>query len=113
MKQIINIQDYYPSIIATRKAISILKSEVAFFEKKKYVFSFSNISFISRSFADEFIKYLKSSNIEWELKNTNSNVHAIVKAVLKSHENFRSDYDHIAITQFESENELNKFLTTF
>ena len=113
MKRTINIQNYYPSIIATRKAISILKAEISLIKGENYVFDFSNISFISRSFADELLKYIKTSDINWEFSNTNTNIQAILNAVKKSHENTRSDFDYVAITKFESDKEFNQFLTTF
>ena len=113
MKNTITIQDYYSSVIATRKAISLLKSNIALQEKEQYVFDFSNISFISRSFADEFLKYLKSANIIWEIKNANSNIKAIIEAVRKTQESTNSNYDHIAITHFQNKRELNQFLSTF
>ena len=113
MKNTIDIQDYYSSVIATRKAISLLKSKIVLQENQHYIFNFLNISFISRSFADEFLKYLKSANINWEIKNTNSNIKAIIEAVRKSQESTRSNYDYIAITHFQNKKELNQFLSTF
>lgn len=113
MKKVIFLKDFYPSIIATRKAISILTSEVSFIEGVDYVFDFQDITFISRSFADEFVKHLKSSHIHWSFNNINANIQAIFDAVKKSHEQNRSNFDYVAITKFESEKEFNQFLQIF
>jgi len=113
MKTKINIKDYYSSIIATRKDISILKDKVTLMSGNEYIFDFHDISFISRSFADEFIKYLISSNIKWRFKNTNANIKAIFDAVKKSQKSTHTNFDYVAIAKFKSDKEFNQFLATF
>jgi hypothetical protein len=113
MKQSVIINKYFPKTIATRKAISVLKNEIDLIKGNVYEFDFSNITFISRSFADEFLKFIKSAEIDWVLKKMNSNVKAIIEAVRNTQESPHSAYDHIAITRFKNEAELNHFLTTF
>ncbi|MBN2480450.1 MAG: hypothetical protein JXB19_01820 [Bacteroidales bacterium] len=70
------------------------------------------IVFISRSFSDEFIKYLKTANIKWQLKNANSNVKAMIEAVKQTQEYDKNDYDYVAITHFKNKTDLNGFLAT-
>jgi hypothetical protein len=113
METIINIKDFYPSTISTRKAISILKDQIILVSGDKYIFDFLGISFISRSFADEFLKYLKRSEVKWSFKNANANIKATLNAVKKSQEGTRSDTNYVSITKFKSNKEINKFLASF
>ncbi len=111
MKQTIHIQDFLPSHISTRKAINKLRKNVKLKAKEYYIFDFSNITFISRSFADEFLKYLKTAGIKWQFKHINKNVSSMLKAVQHSQEFNRSDYDYVAITSFNNKNDLKNFLS--
>ena len=111
MKTIISIKDYLPAIISTRRAVDVL--DISSLDKyNEYVFDFSDISFISRSFADEFINQIKKYSINYSLKHANSNVKNMIKAVKHSQENKRTDIDHVAITTFRNNEELNQFLYT-
>lgn len=113
MKTMILIKDFYPSTISTRKSISILKDQIILIKGKKYIFDFSGISFISRSFADEFLKYLKNSKIKWSFKNTNADIQAILNAVKKSQESTRSNTNYVTIEKFKSDKEIHQFLASF
>lgn len=110
MKLTIDIKDYFPVMISTRKAITNLSSQVKLEAKKEYVFDFTDIVFISRSFSDEFLKLLKSTHIKWQIKNANSNVKAMLEAVKKSQDYNKNDFDYVAITHFKNKAELNNFL---
>lgn len=110
MKLTIYIKDYFPLMISTRKAITNLSTQVRLGAKNEYIFDFTDIVFISRSFADEFLKFLKSANIKWQLKNINSNIQSMLDVVKKSQEFKKNTYDYVAINQFKSNIELKNFL---
>ncbi len=119
MKQTVYIQDFFPSHISTRRAINKLSKNVKLKAKERYIFDFTNITFISRSFADEFLKYLKTADIKWQFKHINKNVSSMLKAVQHSQESCLSadrfncnDYDHVAITSFTNKNDLKNFLSS-
>ncbi len=112
MRLTIYIKDYFLVMISTRKSIKNLSAKIKLKAKNEYIFDFTDIVFISRSFADEFLKFMKSANIKWQFKNTNSNVKAMLDAVKKSHEFEKNTYNYVAITRFNNKTELNKFLTT-
>jgi hypothetical protein len=112
MSHIIYIQEYLPSIIATRSSINSFKERSAFKTGDSYIFDFSNIVFISRSFTDEFLKYLKSSNIQWRIKNANQNINAMFSVVSHSQKSSQKDYDKVAITSFKTDSDLMNFLAT-
>ena len=79
MKVTIYIKDYFPLMISTRKTITNLSCQIKLEAENEYVFDFTDIVFISRSFSDEFIKYLKTANIKWQLKNANDSQIKILK----------------------------------
>lgn len=108
----IYIKDYFPVMISTRKAITNLNSKVKFEARNEYIFDFTDIVFVSRSFSDEFLKFLKSANIIWKFKNANSNIKAMLDAVKKSQEFDKNAFDYVAITRFKSKADLNSFLAT-
>jgi hypothetical protein len=112
MSHTIYIQEYLPSIIATRSSINSFKEQAALKSGDSYVFDFSNIVFISRSFTDDFLKYIKSSNIQWKIKNANQNIKAMFCVVSHSQKSTQSDYDRVAITSFKSDSDLMNFLAT-
>jgi hypothetical protein len=99
-------------MISTRKTITNLSCQIKLEAENEYVFDFTDIVFISRSFSDEFIKYLKTANIKWQLKNANSNVKAMIEAVKQTQEYDKNDYDYVAITHFKNKTDLNSFLAT-
>jgi hypothetical protein len=112
MSHIVYIQNYLPSIVATRSSISNLKEQVDIVVGDSYVFDFNNVLFISRSFADELLKYFNSSKIQWKVINANSNITAMIDAVSHTQLKASSDYDDIAITSFSNDKDLMNFLAT-
>ncbi len=113
MKKIINIKDYYPAFISSRKSISILKNQVDFSIKGKDItFDFSKITFISRSFAHEFIKFTKTNNLNIDIINTNINVSAMFSAVRKTETSNRRKFEDVPVTTFKNKAELNSFFAT-
>jgi hypothetical protein len=111
MDKTIYIQDFLPSIIATRKAISYFENDIKLKANASYIFDFTNIFFISRAFADELFKYFKSNNIEFEFKNANSNIIEIFSAVQKNSSRKFNSYHEIAITSFDKRKDLVQFLS--
>ena len=111
MDKTINVQDFLPAIIATRKAINIFEQDMQFTADASYVFDFANIFFISRAFADEFFKFLIKNNIEFKFKNANSNILEIFNAVQKNRRGKPSSYHEIAVTSFRKKKDLAQFLS--
>lgn len=113
MKKQIHIKDFYPAFISSRKSISILKKQVDFTTTgRDIIFDFSEIVFISRSFAHEFIKFAKSNNLNFDFANTNINVSAMFAAVRKTETSGRRRFDNIPVTTFKNKEELNSFFST-
>lgn len=112
MNVYVSIKNYYPAFIAVRSSIIILKEQIKFEENKSYVFDFMDISFISRSFADEFLKFLNNSKINYKITHANMNITAILNAVKQSYNCANNDYDPIAITAFKDQHDLFDFLAT-
>lgn len=111
MDNIIYIQDFLPSIIATRKAISLFENEMQLKASSSYVFDFTNVFFISRAFADELFKFLTLNKIKFAFKNANSNITEIFKAVQKNRSSKSYTYHEIAITSFNKNEDLVQFLS--
>ena len=113
MKKLIHIKDYYPAFISSRKSISIIKNKVDFETTGRDItFDFSEIVFISRSFAHEFIKFTKTEKLNVEFINTNSNVGAMFAAVKKTEISNIRAFDDIPVTTFKNKSELNNFFAT-
>jgi hypothetical protein len=114
-KKVIYIKDYLPSIIATRSAILDITSNISFQSEIHYIFDFSEVIFISRSFADEFYKHLIKYKIKWSLKNANKNVENMLKVVSKQKTNKlrECNFKEISFTSFKNTNELHQFLSSF
>ncbi len=114
MKTQIHIKDYYPAFISSRKSISIIKEQIDFNVTGRDIsFDFSEIVFISRSFAHEFIKFAKSNNLNFKLINTNTNLSAMFASVKKTETSGnRREFDDIPVTRFKNRQELNSFFAT-
>ncbi len=111
MKNTIYIQDYFPVIISTRSSISIFKDEMNLVRSNSYVFDFTNIHFISRAFADELYKFIKSNALDVTFRHANTNILAVYNAVINTSNNTRCDYENIPVTRFDSNEELSQFLS--
>ena len=112
MKSTIYIREYLPAMVSTRQALNSLRDNIKLDSKNEYVFDFTEIEFISRSFTDELLKFLKSTNANWQTKNTNDNIDNMIMAVQRSHDYSRSSYDHVAITHFKNKHDLNTLLAS-
>jgi hypothetical protein len=112
MEKFIYIKDYFPAFVSSRKSIHLLKDELVFEKGGTYVFDFTNISFISRSFADEFLAFLKEQEIKYQFENLNRNIKAILSIVEKTQQPVERDFDNIAVTFYKNRKELSGFLAT-
>ncbi len=111
MDSTIYIQNFLPSIIATRKAISFFEKDMQLKTNSSYIFDFTNIFFISRAFADELLKFLTLNKIQFKFKNANSNIMEIFSAVQKNHSCKSNSYHDIAVTSFNKNEDLVHFLS--
>lgn len=111
MDSTIYIQDFLPSIIATRKAIVFFEKDMQLKANSSYTFDFANIFFISRAFADELFKFLTFNNIQFKFKNANPNIEEIFKAVQKNRSSKSYSYHEIAVTSFNKNEDLVHFLS--
>jgi len=112
METTIYIKDYLPAFVSSRKSIQLIKDKVSLRKGGSYVFDFIEISFISRSFADELIKYLKEHSIKFQFRNHNQNIEAILSVVQKTQKPIERHFDNIAITFYRNRQDLKGLLTT-
>jgi len=109
MEQIIEIKKYFPATVASRKAIEVLKKEVPLTRNLSYIFDFSGIDFISRSFADELFHFINEKNISVEFINANSNILEMYNAVRKNRE--KRNFHTIAVIPFTEKEGISNFLS--
>jgi hypothetical protein len=107
----IHIQNFLPSIIATRKAISFFEKDMKLEANASYIFDFTNIFFISRAFADELLKFLTLNKIQFKFNNANPNIEEIFNAVQKNRSVKSNSYHEIAVTSFNKNEDLVHFLS--
>lgn len=111
MEYIFNIANYLQSTIATRKAIDEIRNNITLSDNRITIFNFKNIDFISRSFADEFIQFIESNNINARLFNLSPVVKEMLDAVKKNRKNRNKNFHNIAVTHFSKKEQLNQFLS--
>lgn len=109
MEQIIEIKKFFPATVASRKAIEVLKKEMPLTRDFSYIFDFSGIDFISRSFADELFHFITDKNISIEFVNANSNILEMFKAVQKNGR--KKSFHTIAVIPFSEKEEISNFLS--
>jgi hypothetical protein len=108
----IYIQNFSPSIIATRKAISFFEKDMQLKANSSYIFDFTNIFFISRAFADELLKFLTLNKIQFKFINANTNIIEIFSAVQKNRFCKSNSYHNIAVTSFNKNEDLVHFISS-
>lgn len=112
MTKTIFIRDILPSFITTRKSISRLKRAIKWNKMDIFHFSFKEIEFISRSFADEFLSFMEENKLNYSIFDANENIEAMFEAAKKTRTNTNDRYnDHVAITTFKDKQDLNQFLS--
>lgn len=111
MKVTITLKDNFPSTISTRKVIADFYEKIELLITNEYVLDFSDISFISRSCTDEFVRTFNNSNIKWQIINANMNIKSMFEAVQKTQQNVKPDYDIVAVTPFLNQPDLSQFLS--
>lgn len=112
METIVNIGTFFPAFISSRKSIELLQTNVSLSRNGKYIFDFNGIYFISRSFADEFLKYIQKNTSEFEINNANSTITEMFNAVKKTQNPAERYFNTIPITSFKRGVELNGLLAT-
>lgn len=111
MKKLIQIQEYLPSTITSRKSMEIINDASLLSPNISVVFDFNNIDFISRAFADELIHFIQEKNISAEFQNTNSIVSEMLLVVKKNRNKRNSTFHNIAVTKFTDKKEFSNFLS--
>ncbi len=111
MKAIINIADYLPSTVTTRKAIDEIKCNFNSSGNSAVTFNFANIDFISRAFADELLHFIEKNNMQAQFINTTSVVEEMLNAVKKNRQRRNNGYHNIAVTHFHEKEQLNQLLS--
>jgi hypothetical protein len=80
----------------------------------KLIYDFENISFISRSFADEFHKSLifftNIENVSYELVNAASDIIEMLQAVSRTQNNEKRSFNNLPVYSFIDTTSLYKFL---
>jgi anti-anti-sigma regulatory factor len=104
------LKNDFPVTISTRKVVAEYCKQIDLSSTKEYILDFSEISFISRSSADEFLKSFANAMCKWHLINYNSNIKSMFDAVAHTQNQDTSDYEKVAITPFLDKQELSRFL---
>ena len=112
MKNIVKIASIFPASISSRQSIALLQNAVSLSKNVKYVFDFNGIEFISRSFADEFLKFATNETSEFEIKNANSTIIEMINAVKKTQEPIERHFNTIPILSYKRGAALNRLLAT-
>ena len=110
---IIQMDKIFPAFVSSRKSIILLQNNFSFNKKEKYVFDFQGIDFISRSFADELLKFVEKGDISYEIKNMNSTIKDLFNVVKKTQNPSERHFETITITSFKRGIKLKEFLATF
>lgn len=106
----ISLKNYFPAFVSSRKSIKLLKENVSLNKEEKYIVDFSGITFVSRSFADELIKFFANESIVYELTNLNNNLKAMFNVVSGTQKPRERHFDAITVTNYKSGYELNCLL---
>ena len=111
MKQVLKIEEFFPQIIATRVSVKEFLCKQVNPNTSSVELDFSNVIFISRSAADEFVTFFEQKSLKHKFLNLNENIKKMFKAVNKTHsyKKIRSFRD-VPIVSFNSYSDLNDFL---
>lgn len=112
MKTTINLNEFLPAFVSSRKSIKLLKDNVSLVKGGNYVINFEGISFVSRSFADEFIKFFNKHSVDFSFENMNTNLQSLFSVVQKTQQPKERHFDTITITSFKRGHELNGLLAS-
>lgn len=110
MENVINIQNYLPATITSRKSIELFKTKMFLKKQYSYVFDFKNIDFISRAFADELFHFINDNKMKIEFINANPNILEMFNVVQKNKKK-QNSFHKIAIIPFQEEEKLSNFLS--
>ena len=110
MKVPLILKNDFPITISTRKVVAEYCIKMGFSSGNEYILDFTDIFFISRSCADEFVKTFTRLNCKWVILNYNSRIHSMFEAVINTQDNQQVSYEKVAVTPFLNEKELSRFL---
>jgi anti-anti-sigma regulatory factor len=103
--------------IHTREAAQLLLNEIKRFPSSEIRLDFSNVDFISRSFADEFhqlkMDYITESNIKIILFNANEDVLSMLQAVSRTENKKNRPYESVQLYNFTEIKYLQRFILSF
>lgn len=111
MSKILNIANFLPSTVTTRKAIEVIGSNLLLSGNNEVVFNFEHIEFISRAFADEFIHFIHNNQIKARFINVNTIVSEMLSVVEKNREGKKRSYHNIAVTDFTQREQIHQLLS--
>ncbi len=110
MKVILILKNDFPATISTRKVMTEYCLKLHLSSINEYVLDFSEISFISRSCVDEFVKIFSNAGCKWSLINFTANIKSMFDAVSHTQSNKQHEFENVAVIPFLNQPELNKFL---
>lgn len=88
----IKLRDIFGPTLSTRQAVKVIVDRIPA-DAKEVVIDFSEISFISRSFAHEFLRLQENSAVPMKTANVCGEVEQIIALVSKSREQ-NKPHDH-------------------
>lgn len=108
------IFDKLGSLLNTREAAINLMEIIAKAESKTVELDFSNVEFMSRSFADQFYKernsFQEKTNSIININNANEEIIKILQVVSKTQDKKEREYISIPVYKFSDKNLLKNYL---
>jgi hypothetical protein len=111
MKVTLILKNNFPATISTRNGVIEFCKNLELSLNNEFTLDFSEIYFISRSCADEFVKTFTKTSCKWNLINYNAYIKSMFDAVIHTQNSMNTDYENVAITPFLNQKDLNKFLS--
>lgn len=114
METIIKISELIGAELRSRSEAKKISSFLDFAERGKIIISFSGVTFISRSFADEFCGIVENAKLSQsiELIDKCNNVEITLSIVLKNRKSPKNVTEHSDTKEFSDMDSLSKFLAT-
>lgn len=106
------LQEKFGETLNTRENVNDLFSQLksSLSNKKNIVLDFTDVTFMSRSFADQLVKVINSSNFQIELMNMNLDIQEMYRIVQKTQkDNNRKTYN-VPILRFSTQKQLENYL---
>jgi hypothetical protein len=118
MKALLQIQvvEEVSRLLNTREAATELMNAVRDSKCKHIEFDFSNVEFMSRSFADQFhkekINLISDSEVLIEISNANEEVVNMLRTVANTQKKVKRDYFKLPVFKFSDTELLSNYLMT-